>query len=119
MRMGVYQAGHNYASARDIVPRSVKRSAQNSLHTYDGSGRRDEEAPLAVGEADDVAAVIAEIEEEMQDAAERLDFERAALLRDQIKALKTGEFRKPAGSGKAAKLYAAPKSAGGSKGRRR
>jgi excinuclease ABC subunit B len=108
-----------YNAAHGIAPRSVKRSAQSSLHTYDGSGRRDEEAPLAVGEADDVAAVIAEIEEEMQEAAERLDFERAALLRDQIKALKTGEYRKPAGGGGTAKLYAAPKSAGGSRGRRK
>jgi hypothetical protein len=33
---------------------------------------------------DDVAAVIAELEEEMQEAANKLEFERAALLRDQI-----------------------------------
>jgi excinuclease ABC subunit B len=108
-----------YNTTHGITPRSVIRSAQSSLHTYDGSGKRDEEVPLAVGEADDVAAVIAEIEEEMQEAAEALEFERAALLRDQIKALKTGEYRKPTGGGKTSKLYAVPKSAGGPKGRRR
>jgi excinuclease ABC subunit B len=44
---------------------------------------------------DDVAAVIAELEEEMQEAAGRLEFERAALLRDQVNALKSGDYRKP------------------------
>ena len=43
---------------------------------------------------DDVAAVIAELEDEMSAAASRLEFERAALLRDQINSLKSGDFRK-------------------------
>jgi excinuclease ABC subunit B len=65
-----------------------------------------------VGEDNDVAAVIAELEDEMQEAAEALEFERAALLRDQIKALKTGEYRKPAAGARSAKgLYSAPKRA--------
>ena len=98
-----------YNLAHGIVPRSVQRSAQSSLRVYDGSGKADEPAPLAVGEDNDVAAVIAELEEEMQEAAERLDFERAALLRDQVKALRTGEYRKPAVGGKPNKLYASPK----------
>jgi excinuclease ABC subunit B len=38
--------------------------------------------------------VIAELEEEMQEAAGRLEFERAAVLRDQIDALKSGEFKR-------------------------
>jgi excinuclease ABC subunit B len=46
--------------------------------------------------ADDVAAVIAELEQDMQEAAGRLEFERAALLRDQINALKSGDYRKAA-----------------------
>jgi excinuclease ABC subunit B len=45
--------------------------------------------------ADDVAAVIAELEEDMSVAADKLEFERAALLRDQINALKTGDYQKP------------------------
>ena len=43
---------------------------------------------------DDVAAVIAELEEEMQEAAGKLEFEKAAILRDQIDALKSGKFKK-------------------------
>ncbi|HQF37909.1 MAG TPA: excinuclease ABC subunit UvrB [Opitutaceae bacterium] len=98
-----------YNLAHGITPRSVKRAAQSSLATYDGSGKRDETPVAAVGEDNDVAAVIAELEDEMQEAAESLEFERAALLRDQIKALKTGEYRKPAAGSKPAKLYTAPK----------
>ena len=43
----------------------------------------------------DVAAVIAELEEDMQHAADKLEFERAALLRDQINSLKSGDYRNP------------------------
>jgi excinuclease ABC subunit B len=75
----------------------VRRSAQASLRVYDGSG----EAPADAVEEDasDVAAVLAELEEEMQEAAGRLEFERAAVLRDQINALKSGKFRKIKNSG--------------------
>jgi excinuclease ABC subunit B len=77
-----------YNAEHGITPRSVKRGVQASLHTYDGSGL---ERAVAVGESDDdVAAVIAELEEEMQAAANKLEFERAALLRDQVNALKSG-----------------------------
>jgi excinuclease ABC subunit B len=88
-----------YNTEHGITPRSVKRSAQASLHVYDGSGEKEEEVAVAES-ADDVAAVIAELEDEMQEAAGRLEFERAALLRDQINALKSGDFRKPAKNGR-------------------
>ncbi len=84
-----------YNEAHGITPRSVKRAAQASLQVYDGTGKRDEE-PAVADSGDDVAAVIAELEQEMQDAAGRLEFERAAVLRDQINALKTGDYRKAA-----------------------
>src|SRR6188768_3897903 len=97
-----------YNLEHGITPRSVKRGVQASLHTYDGSGRKEE---LAVAEsADDVAAVIAELEDDMQVAANKLEFERAALLRDQINALKTGDYKtvgaKPAAYGKKTKRRA-------------
>jgi excinuclease ABC subunit B len=85
-----------YNAAHGIVPRGVKRAAQASLHVYDGQDRREAE-PAALAEGgDDVAAVIAELEVEMTEAANRLEFERAALLRDQIEALKKGDWKKPA-----------------------
>jgi excinuclease ABC subunit B len=83
-----------YNLAHGITPRSVKRSAQASLHVYDGSGEREE--PAVAESADDVQAVIAELETEMLAASSRLEFERAAVLRDQIDALKSGDYRKPA-----------------------
>jgi len=82
-----------YNQANGITPHSVKRSAQSSLHTYDGSGESTE--ALVAEAVDDVAAVIAELEEEMQEAAGRLEFERAAVLRDQVNALKSGDYLKP------------------------
>ncbi len=84
-----------YNQEHGITPRSVKRGVQASLHVYDGSGDRGAEAAVAES-VDDVAAVIAELEDEMQEAAGRLEFERAALLRDQIDALKSGDYRKTA-----------------------
>jgi excinuclease ABC subunit B len=94
-----------YNQAHGITPRSVKRGVQASLHTYDGSGN---DLNAAVAESvDDVAAVIAELEDDMQEAANKLEFERAALLRDQINALKSGDYKstgpKPATYGKKAK----------------
>jgi excinuclease ABC subunit B len=80
-----------YNQEHGITPRSVKRGVQASLHTYDGTGRED---TAAVAEsADEVAEVIAELEEEMQEAANKLEFERAALLRDQVNALKSGDYK--------------------------
>jgi excinuclease ABC subunit B len=109
-----------YNEAHGITPRSVQRTAQASLHTYDGSGVRDEAvAAVAEGEGD-VAAVIAELEEEMQEAAGRLEFERAALLRDQVDALKSGKYRAPvraAGARKGAKWGGAKPVGRPSKGR--
>jgi excinuclease ABC subunit B len=103
-----------YNTEHGITPRSVKRSAQASLHVYDGSGDREE--PAVAESADDVAAVISELQDEMQEAAGRLEFERAALLRDQINALRSGDHRKPQ---KVAAAYAAKKKPGAGGGRRR
>ncbi|MDR0353080.1 MAG: excinuclease ABC subunit UvrB [Opitutaceae bacterium] len=84
-----------YNREHGLTPHGVKRAAQASLRIYDGTAREDE-TTLAVAESDpgEVAAVIAELENEMTEAAARLEFERAALLRDQINALKTGDYKK-------------------------
>jgi len=101
-----------YNQEHGITPRSVKRSAQTSLHVYDGSERKAEPLALAEGDDADVAAVIAELEEEMQEAAGKLEFERAAVLRDQINALKSGDYKhapKSAPSGARKKNGAPPR----------
>jgi excinuclease ABC subunit B len=92
----------------------VKRGVQASLHVYDGTQRDD---ALAVAEGgDEVAAVIAELEEEMQEAAGKLEIERAAVIRDQINTLKSGDFKRSAGS---AATTSAKKRGGGARGLRR
>jgi len=94
-----------YNLEHGITPRSVKRTAQSSLHVYDGSGQGDDTALAAEGGEEDVKAVIAELEEDMTAAAGRLEFERAALLRDQIEALKSGDYRKAAQTASKGRAY--------------
>ena len=84
------QIEHN--ERHGITPKSVVRPVQESLHV----GDEDEDSILLVGEDDDVEAVIDELTKEMDEAAAKLEFERAALLRDQIDALRSGEFGKNA-----------------------
>lgn len=79
-----------------IVPRSVKRGDQESLRELI---EEDENVAITVGEDEDVQAVIDELTLEMDEAAAKLEFEKAALLRDQIDALKSGS--RPGKSSKA------------------
>ena len=102
IRRRAIQLAHN--QAHGITPRSVKRGVQASLHTYHGTERDD--TAIVAESADDVAAVIAELEDEMQEAANKLEFERAALLRDQINLLKSGDYKT---TGKPSVAYAANK----------
>lgn len=91
-----------YNQLHGITPASVVRPIQASLH--DGR-RKDDEVVLAVGEDDDVEAVIDELTFEMDEAAAKLEFERAALLRDQIDSLRSGEFGKNAKTGGRRRSY--------------
>ena len=78
-----------YNTEHGITPRSVVRAVQESLHVIvKGSG---ESSMLQEGGANfDVGELIRELEIDMAEAAGRLEYERAALLRDQINELKTG-----------------------------
>jgi excinuclease ABC subunit B len=87
-----------YNQEHGITPRSVKRLAQASLHGEGASAQHREPLVLAEGDAADVAAVIAELEEEMQEAAGKLEFERAAVLRDQVNSLKSGDYKRRTGA---------------------
>ncbi len=87
------QQEHN--EKHSITPQSVKRGAQETLKLYSG-GKAVEDSLVAVsGEDIDTLAVISELEEEMQEAASKLEFERAALIRDQINKLKKEAGEKP------------------------
>jgi excinuclease ABC subunit B len=80
-----------YNNVNGIVPQSIKRPVQASLQ--DGKANA-EDSPLMIDEDDDVEAVIQELTIEMDEAAAKLEFERAALLRDQIDSLRSGDFGK-------------------------
>ncbi len=71
-----------------ITPHSVKRPVQESLRVIlegdDPASARVQETPL------DVATLIRELEVEMKEASVKMEYERAALLRDQIMELKGG-----------------------------
>jgi excinuclease ABC subunit B len=71
-----------------ITPQSVKRGVQESLQTI-LKGKAVEDAVLKKGAHDqDAVGVLKELEEEMVQASGKLEFEKAALLRDQIMELK-------------------------------
>ncbi|MBM3214173.1 excinuclease ABC subunit UvrB [Candidatus Poribacteria bacterium] len=76
-----------------IVPRTIVRGVHASLHLDETPDEKDLDAPLMVAEgadAEDVAAIIASLEAEMRNAAQALEFEKAAALRDQIQELREG-----------------------------
>jgi excinuclease ABC subunit B len=76
-----------YNEKHGITPKSTVRAIEESLVD-------EEEALLAVAEGTDdrdVARVLADLETEMLEAADELQFEKAAMLRDQIEALRTGK----------------------------
>jgi excinuclease ABC subunit B len=76
-----------YNTEHGITPRSVVRAVQESLHVI----VKGETSMLQEGGANfDVGELIRELESDMAEAAGRLEYERAALLRDQINELKTG-----------------------------
>jgi excinuclease ABC subunit B len=77
-----------YNKEHNITPRSVSRAVEDSLATYE-STRESAHGVLKDAKLDvDLTQTISELETEMLKAAEDLQFEKAALLRDQIKELK-------------------------------
>ena len=85
------QLAHN--KEHGITPVGVKRSIDDSLQAPGKRYDRNEEDACMLAESDDrdVAEVIAEMEEEMLEAARELQFEKAALIRDQIETLQSGK----------------------------
>jgi len=77
-----------YNQEHHITPRSVSRAVEESLAVYE-SKRKEGASVLKDAALDvDLTETISELETEMLAAAEELQFEKAALLRDQIKELK-------------------------------
>ena len=86
-----------------ITPQQIRKLVQESLATprEDVEQEVDQAVLRESGEPYDVHAVIQDMEKEMLEAAEALEFERAAILRDQVRELReasggaAGPSRKP------------------------
>jgi excinuclease ABC subunit B len=79
-----------YNEKHGITPQTVRRGVQESLHTI-LRGREIEASVIREAGGDfNVTELLRELEDEMQRASANLEFERAALLRDQIMEVKSG-----------------------------
>jgi len=79
-----------YNEKHGITPQTVRRAVQESLHTI-LRGREIESSVIREAGGDfNLTELLRELEEEMQHASANLEFERAALLRDQIMEVKSG-----------------------------
>src|SRR5919106_20267 len=79
-----------YNEKHGITPQTVRRAMQESLHTI-LRGREIAASVIQEGGGDfNITELLRELEEEMQNASANLEFERAALLRDQIMEVKSG-----------------------------
>ena len=77
-----------YNKEHNITPRSVSRAVEESLSTREDQAAK---ASAVLNETNgnlDVTETIRQLEEEMLGAANNLEFEKAALLRDQVRELK-------------------------------
>jgi excinuclease ABC subunit B len=77
-----------YNQEHNITPRSVSRAVEESLAVYQNTRKR---AAMLLGEVGgdfDVTETLRGLQEEMVEASNNLEFEKAALLRDQIRELK-------------------------------
>jgi Helicase subunit of the DNA excision repair complex len=79
-----------YNKEHGITPKSVQRAVQESLHVV-LKGKEVEQSIVRESPADfDLHELIRELERDMATAAANLEYEKAALLRDQIMELKNG-----------------------------
>ena len=84
-KQSVYNREHN------ITPRSIEKSIQESLAEQHEAEEVEMQVVREAGVEYDVVKVLGELEREMMEAADALEFERAAILRDQIYELKASQ----------------------------
>ncbi len=79
-----------YNEEHGVVPQAIRKEISESLKSLrQGAEEVEEMVVRETGESCDVNQAIREIEQEMLEAAEKLEFERAALLRDELYELKS------------------------------
>lgn len=77
-----------YNQEHHITPRSVSRAVEDSLAVYQSARSKAALLLNEVGGNFDVTETLRELQEQMVEASNNLEFEKAALLRDQIRELK-------------------------------
>jgi excinuclease ABC subunit B len=77
-----------YNQEHNITPRSVSRAVEESLSSHKQTANQAHAFLNETGGDIDLNETIGELEQEMLGAANNLEFEKAALLRDQIRELK-------------------------------
>jgi excinuclease ABC subunit B len=77
-----------YNEEHNITPRQIVKEIQDSLAVLKSANEMEDLVVRESGKDVDVAEVIREMETEMMEAAKALEYERAALLRDQIAELR-------------------------------
>ena len=86
-----------YNTEHNITPRSVSRAVEESLSSYRQTTDKAQAFLAESGTDLDLTDTLKELEQEMLTAANNLEFEKAALLRDQIRELKRAlDGRSPA-----------------------
>ncbi len=84
-RRAIQQA---YNEAHGIIPHSVIRSDQSALRLYTPDDEQEDDTLCAAEDDASTAELLKQLERDMREAAARLDFETAAVLRDRIKYIK-------------------------------
>ena len=87
-----------YNREHGITPRTVQKAIQDSLAVLRQAEEQEATVVREAGVDFDVQRVIADLEKEMVEAAEALEFERAAMLRDQLYELKESKRRQEPGA---------------------
>ncbi len=77
-----------YNEKHNITPKGITKAHDDSLSTYSTSDKLDHEIIKESGVDYNVYEAVQELEKEMLEAAEALEFERAAMLRDEMRELK-------------------------------
>ena len=78
-----------YNKKHGIVPKPVKRTINEASYVYSEAKKAERSVLKETSESFDIQETIASLQKEMLEAADNLEFERAAYLRDQIKILQS------------------------------
>jgi excinuclease ABC subunit B len=89
-----------YNKKHHITPTTIRKAIRSTLVEQVRARRVAREAIHVSEDEFDRTELVSELEAEMLEAAEALEFEKAAMLRDRIKALKAAESQAPPQQGK-------------------